>query len=151
MIATPALREVGISGVGSTSPGKITLTAGGVGRNIAEAAHRILSVGPDPRPDATLLVSPIGDDLLADHFRAEARKLKMRTDGFISVAGSRTATCNMFLDNVGSLLGGIADMDIIAEISREQVSYNIREKSHLLLTTEDRAKNRKSNTDIGGP
>lgn len=106
----------------STAPGKIAMTVGGVGRNIAEAAHKILSSDLTPCPLATLLLSPIGDDGFARSLIDEHRRLGMRTEGFISSPNHRTAVCNMVLDASGALIGGVADMDIIRDFGQEQVS-----------------------------
>lgn len=105
----------------TTAPGMISLTVGGVARNIAEAAHRILSSGPAGDSTATLLVSPVGEDEFAPFLLDEQTRLGMRTDGFIRMDTSRTAVCDMVLDTDGGLVGGVADMDINHEVSEEVV------------------------------
>ncbi len=106
----------------STSPGKITFTVGGVGRNIAEAAHRILAAGSgSSRTDDTVLVSPLVNDAFADKLMSGHQQLRMRTDGFIRIRDSRTAACSMVIDSNGSLVGGVADMDIASDLTGEQV------------------------------
>ena len=107
----------------TTAPGTVSLTLGGVARNIAEAAHRVLSAAPNGDPHATLLLSPIGVDELAPFLFREHSRLGMRSDGFLRVRNDRTAVCNMVLDAEGSLIGGVADMDIIRDISEETVSF----------------------------
>ena len=107
----------------TTAPGTVSLTLGGVARNIAEAAHRVLSAAPNGDPHATLLLSPIGVDELAPFLFREHSSLGMRSDGFLRVRNDRTAVCNMVLDAEGSLIGGVADMDIIRDISEETVSF----------------------------
>lgn len=105
----------------STAPGTVSLTVGGVARNIAEAAHRVLSADPNGDPSATLLLSPVGVDELAPFLFREHSRLGMRSDGFLRVKSDRTAVCNMVLDSNGSLVGGVADMDIIRDIPEEIV------------------------------
>ncbi|KAK7059005.1 hypothetical protein VNI00_001629 [Paramarasmius palmivorus] len=100
----------------STVPGKISLTLGGVARNIAEAAHRV-----SQNKDSVMLLSPIADDLLGDFVRRETRKLGMRLDG-LTVGAGATAACNMILDADGNLMTGIANMDIIQDFTARSVN-----------------------------
>lgn len=98
---------------GSTVPGSVSLTVGGVARNMAEAAHRIFTSRSTLHSKATMLVSPIGQDEFSPLLTAEQKRLGMRVDGLLKTADSRTAVCNMLLDEGGSLIGGVADMDIV--------------------------------------
>ena len=108
----------------TTAPGTVTLTVGGVARNLAEAAHRVLSSGPDAQPDATLLVSPIGrNDEFSSFIVDEHDLLGMRHDGLLRTSEQRTAVCDMVLDTSGALVGGVADMDIIRNVSESAVGY----------------------------
>ncbi|CAE6468588.1 unnamed protein product [Rhizoctonia solani] len=110
-----------ISGTHSTSPGIVRMSPGGVARNVAEAAHRVLKVLSPPsefesrRP---LLISPVGQDAFATALTFETESRGMRTDGFLQFSSPsvRTAVCNMFLDAKGDLQMGVADMGSIAEI-----------------------------------
>jgi pseudouridylate synthase / pseudouridine kinase len=43
------------------------------------------------------------------------REIGVRMDG-VMTAHQRSAVCNMVLDSSGSLIGGVADMDIIKSI-----------------------------------
>ncbi|KAJ6621693.1 indigoidine synthase A-like protein [Mycena sp. CBHHK59/15] len=90
-------------GLHSTSPGTVSLTLGGVARNIAEACHRL--------GEPALLVSPIGTDTWGHLLYEETKTIGMRTDGLID-CDQRTAVCNLFLDGSGNLVGGVADMSI---------------------------------------
>lgn len=105
----------------TTTPGSVSLTLGGVARNVAEAAHRILSAAEHGDSDATLLLSPIGDDDFANVLQHEHRLLNMREDGFIQLKGETTAVCNIFLNASGGLIGGVADMDIVRSTPPEPV------------------------------
>lgn len=109
--------------VNSTSPGAVSLSLGGVGRNIAEAAHRVIaSHSQDLALSAsTLLVSPVGDDAFGRLLNDETRKIGMRTDGLMQ-SNERTAVCNMVLDGTGGLIGGVADMGIIEALNESTVS-----------------------------
>lgn len=105
----------------TTAPGTVSLTLGGVARNVAEAAHRVFSSGPVPEAEATLLLSPVGGDNFATTLVAEHTRLGMRVDGFLHASNCRTAVCNMVLDANGQLVGGVADMDIIHDIPSKPV------------------------------
>ena len=97
----------------------MSLTAGGVGRNVAEAAHRILS--SSDLPHSAVLVSPVGEDGFGKLLVADSEKIGMRTDGLIEVPAGRTAVCNMVLDSAGNLTGGVADMDVVSTIDAAKV------------------------------
>lgn len=109
----------------STSPGEVTMTLGGVGRNIAEAAHRSLVPHSSKFNETTLLVSPIGDDSFGRVISDHMNEMGMRTDGLVRADGKRSAVCNMVLDSDGNLVGGVADMNIIQALEGDQVGvYN---------------------------
>lgn len=106
----------------STAPGTVTMSLGGVARNIAEAAHRAIVSQTSDVPRSSLLISPIGDDAFGRMLIDETKQLGMRVDGFIK-ADQPTAICNMVLDKNGGLVGGIADMDITANLAEEKVVF----------------------------
>lgn len=95
----------------STYPGKVSVSLGGVARNIAEATHRVMfgSTGNDA---GTLLVAPIGDDDFGKLIGAKTQSLGMRTDGLVSIQGRQSAVCNLLLDSHGELQCGVSDMDL---------------------------------------
>ncbi|KAG8716257.1 hypothetical protein FRC08_009710, partial [Ceratobasidium sp. 394] len=108
------------SAIQSTAPGSVRMFPGGVARNVAEAAHRVLESLSTPasfescRP---LLISPVGNDAFASVLALESQSRGMRVDGLmhLATADERTATCNMLLDARGDLQMGVADMSIIGE------------------------------------
>ena len=108
----------------STSRGTVSLSVGGVARNIAEAIHRVLSseLAPNTSTEDTLLISPIGSDAFASLLVSECKNIDLRTDGLIRREGSRTAVCNMIVDGRGALIGGVADMDITKDAPVDEVS-----------------------------
>lgn len=106
----------------STSPGMVTTSLGGVGRNIAEAAHRILVNSSPSLSQSTLVVSPVGDDSFGRLLTEETSRFGMRVDGLVPINSHRSAVCNMVLDGTGNLIGGIADMNIIESVSADLVS-----------------------------
>ena len=121
----------------TTAPGSVSLSVGGVARNIAEAAHRVLSSSSvaeststtpeDSIPsnseneDATLLITPVGHDEFANFLIDEQKRLGMRDDGLMKTRNERTAVCNVLLDSNGALVNGVADMDIIKNVDAEIV------------------------------
>ncbi|KAH9050426.1 indigoidine synthase A-like protein [Lactarius hengduanensis] len=116
----------------STSPGTVALHLGGVGRNIAEAAHRVSVSKFQNRPSETVLVSSVGDDSLGRLLLEEMRRIGMRTNGVIT-SGEKSAVCNMVLDGFGNLIGGVADMDIVHSIEPEMVISRVVEHDPALV------------------
>ncbi|KAJ4486069.1 indigoidine synthase A-like protein [Lentinula aciculospora] len=106
-ISAKAFEAAPRSAFGSTTPGTIAVSLGGVARNIAEASHRV-----SPK-DSVLLLSPIGDDAFGHLLTKETEKSGMRTDGLLLQKDQRTAVCNIVLDSRGGLTTGIADMAIL--------------------------------------
>lgn len=109
---------------GSTTPGSITLTPGGVGRNIAEAAQNLLPAG------TVQLISTVGVGLgtegVVDGFgtvlTSEMELAGLRVDGLERKVGERTAGCTLSLGVEGDLIDGVADMSIIETLRPETVS-----------------------------
>lgn len=110
----------GSRGRHSTSPGTVGLHLGGVGRNVAEAAHRISMSKFQAQPSATILVSSVGDDSLGRLLLEETQRMGMRTDGIV-ITRQRSAVCNMVLDGSGNLIGGVADMNIVQSMEPDAV------------------------------
>ncbi|GAA5922392.1 pseudouridine-5'-phosphate glycosidase family protein [Sporobolomyces koalae] len=110
----------------TTAPGSVSLTLGGVAGNVSRACHSLL------KDDQTLLIAPIGRDLLGTVAETGLRDKGMRTDGLIRVEpekDSRTATCGYLVDEKGELIGGVADMKIAREVEAEHVVAKLRQAS----------------------
>ena len=120
--ADPAIANTSDS-IHSTVPGSISLTLGGVGRNLAEAAHRVLRSQSQPPNGAgsVVLVSAIGNDAFGKLLVQAMEGMGMRTDGLVRLDGARSAICNMVLDSTGGLTTGVADTDITLSLDREAV------------------------------
>jgi pseudouridine-5'-phosphate glycosidase/pseudouridine kinase len=106
---------------GTTTPGTISITPGGVGRNIAEAAQNLLP------PHAVQLVAPVGTateggpvDPLGYLLTHSLESTGLRTDGLLPLEGA-TPACSLLLAG-GDLVGGVADMSIVESMSAEAVS-----------------------------
>lgn len=98
----------------TTYPGRVSITLGGVARNMAETATRILSpLHTRSTPSPVKLVSPHGDDDFGILLRTGLEHAGMRTDGlFVPSGNHRTAVCSLMIDDSGDLISGVADMDI---------------------------------------
>jgi pseudouridylate synthase / pseudouridine kinase len=101
----------------TTAKGAVRSSLGGVGRNVAEAAHRSLSISNSH----VLLISPVGRDQFATQIRANMGNIGMRTDGLIQMTDGRTPVISMVLLGDGSLLGGVADVAISDMVSPKEV------------------------------
>nr|GAT44149.1 indigoidine synthase A-like protein [Mycena chlorophos] len=110
---------------GSTVPGHVRFGLGGVARNMAEACHRL---GGQP-----VLVAPIGDDAWGSLLRDQTAAMGMTTTGFIAHKGERTAVCNLFLEEDGDLIAGVADMDITQNLDPRLVIAEIEARPPSLL------------------
>lgn len=80
--------------------------------------------------ESALLISPIGEDPFGRLLVDEMKSIGMRTDG-LTMSDSRTAVCNMILDESGTLIRGVADMGITADFDAGQVelTYVLRKKT----------------------
>ncbi|TDL28610.1 hypothetical protein BD410DRAFT_738109 [Rickenella mellea] len=98
----------------TTAPGEVTVTLGGVGRNIAEAAHRIFTAtsGIAPQRFETVLLSPVGNDIFGRSLLDSHQQMGMR-NYFVQSPHQRTAVCNLVLSGLGMLVTGVADIDIM--------------------------------------
>ncbi|CAD6890339.1 unnamed protein product [Tilletia laevis] len=139
----------------TTHPGRISLSPGGVARNVAEAASRLLQANlggsrteqssRQTSISAVKLIAPIADDAFGAFLQDEADRAGMRQDGFYimkaSSSGSddgkhvpRTSVCTLSLDNESNLLHGVADFESTsippATVAQDEaVSETARESS----------------------
>ncbi|EIN13804.1 indigoidine synthase A-like protein [Punctularia strigosozonata HHB-11173 SS5] len=113
-------------GTHSTAPGMVNISLGGVARNMAEAAHRVITSRAPQETSATALICGIGHDSFGRLIKDETQLLGMRTDAFVQSDQSRSAVCNMLLDVHGGLMSGIADMDITEQLTGEQVLQELQ-------------------------
>lgn len=105
----------------STTPGSVFLSPGGVGRNIAEAAHRILFKNSSSR--TPVLVSLVGKDIIGRVLQDELSQMGMRIDGLVLDTEKASAVCNMVIDAGGGLITGVADMHIIESLESGVVRF----------------------------
>ncbi|ORE07589.1 Ribokinase-like protein [Rhizopus microsporus var. microsporus] len=109
----------------TSTPGKITQTLGGVGRNIAEAAMR---TGARVR-----LVSVVGDDLAGINIYEGMKLLKMDTRHIQTLKGYNTAVYNALHSNTGQLVAAVADMDIFEHMDGVKVASIIQNEQPNLV------------------
>ncbi|KAF7728144.1 hypothetical protein EC973_006659 [Apophysomyces ossiformis] len=84
----------------TSSPGKVTQTLGGVGRNVCEAAMR---TGAN-----ALMVSAVGDDFAGKTIRQGMKDINM--------------VYNALHSNDGQLIAAVADMDIFQQLDSSQIT-----------------------------
>ncbi|EIW86777.1 indigoidine synthase A-like protein [Coniophora puteana RWD-64-598 SS2] len=117
----------------STCPGLVSTSLGGVGRNIAEAAHRVSNALAPSKPSPILLVSPVGDDAFGRQIINDTGASGLYTNGLFVEPDKRSAVCNMILDTTGNLVTGIADMDIVQNQNSDKLLSYLGEQKPWLV------------------
>lgn len=93
----------------TSNPGTTTVTAGGVGRNIAESLAR-LGV-------RTSLISAVGDDAFAAVAIERTAHAGVDLRGLLHVHGTPTGTYTAVLDTTGDLVVGVASMRVMRSLT----------------------------------
>lgn len=93
---------------GTSNPGNVSCSFGGVARNVAENLARL---GRE-----VMLVSRVGDDDVGRQLISQIRDLGVDTSQ-VGVASRQTGSYTAILQPEGELVLGLADMDIYEEIS----------------------------------
>lgn len=93
---------------GDSNPGTISLSPGGVARNVAET---LASLGVECR-----LISAIGDDYYGRFLSRRASEAGIDTSGLAVRHGARTASYLSIFDDTGELEAGISDMEVLDTI-----------------------------------
>ncbi|GLC32031.1 PfkB family carbohydrate kinase [Clostridium omnivorum] len=106
--------------VHDSNPGKVKISLGGVGRNIAE---NLVRLGLH-----TKLISVVGDDVYGAKVIEEARNLGLDMKDSLVLKGQQTSTYMAILDEKGDMSVAIAYMDIYDNLS---VDF-IKEKKHVV-------------------
>lgn len=114
----------------TTTPGRVSVSPGGVGRNIAEAAQALLpehavqlvsAVGAPPPGALSGGADLVPSDTFGQLLQLEMRGGGLRTDGLVAREGA-TAVCSLVLTGArGDLAGGVADMGIVEHVDAEMV------------------------------
>lgn len=103
---------------GTSTPGAIRVSVGGVGRNIAE---NLASLG-----EAVVLLSAVGDDGSGRRILQRAAGCGIDTSHVLVDAGHRTAAYLAVLDDTGDLVMSIDDMSISRELITPGYIYQRR-------------------------
>ncbi|ESO85355.1 hypothetical protein LOTGIDRAFT_221393 [Lottia gigantea] len=120
------LKSEELQGNGSTNPGIIHQSFGGVGRNIADCLARL---GADP-----LFISTIGEDCHTENFLAHCGHLDLR--GIRRQPNCSTATYCGVLGPSGQLQLGIGDMDVHQLVTNQMIyeyEEDIKESSIVIV------------------
>jgi pseudouridine kinase len=97
----------------TSNPGSVTITAGGVARNIA---HNLARLGTD-----VTLLSVIGKDVFGEMLISETNKAGVNTSQIIrtnQATGSYVAT----LDKRGELITSVSDMELLSFLTKEYIA-----------------------------
>jgi pseudouridine kinase len=103
---------------GTSTPGAIRLSVGGVGRNIAENLARL--------GERVVLLSAVGDDDSGRHILQQAAECGIDASHVLLSGSHRTASYMAILDESGSLVMSIDDMGIHRQMIGPAVIYQRR-------------------------
>ena len=97
-----------------STPGKVRMSLGGVGRNIA---HNLALLEVDVR-----LLTAFGDDLYAQKIAASCGELGIDISQSLQVPGAATSTYLFIADEAGDMAVAVSDMDIYDHITPHWLS-----------------------------
>ena len=100
-----------------SNPGRVTVSLGGVGRNIA---HNLRLLGVD-----VSLLTALGDDLHADRITSSCAGLGIDISHALVVPGGATSTYIYLDDADGDMALALSDMEICREITPEYLAKNL--------------------------
>jgi len=100
---------------GSSNPGVVERSPGGVGRNIAHSLA-LLEV-------PTVLVSAAGNDYEGDAVLAATADAGVDVSRVARLPGRRTGAYISLTDEAGELVGAVADMEVMQEITPAQLDF----------------------------
>ena len=89
---------------GDSNPGRVSVTLGGVGRNIAENLCRL--------GHRVVMVTALGEDAHAQQIQLSCRELGMDLSHSLIVPGARTSAYLCLNDADGEIVGAVSDMAI---------------------------------------
>lgn len=106
---------------GSSMPGTVAYSYGGVARNIAQGIAQLAPAGHAP-----VLVSVVGSDSLAAGLQSHVAEAGIRAQWIQPGSPScRTPVYNAMLDDRGDLVAAIADMAALDAVTPEQVRQEL--------------------------
>ncbi|WED24064.1 PfkB family carbohydrate kinase [Vibrio sp. JC009] len=99
---------------GDSNPGKLTCSAGGVGRNIADNLSRLGS--------SVQFIGALGDDAWGDQLKAACREAGVNVDHCHTVPGATSSTYLSIHGPDGEMQLALNDMGLIKKLNAEQLS-----------------------------
>lgn len=100
-----------------SNPGKVTMSLGGVGRNIA---HNLSLMGPKVR-----FLTVFGDDLYAQKVEASCAQLGIDITHALQVEGASTSTYVFLNDSDGDMALALSDMEICDQLTPEYLASKL--------------------------
>ena len=100
-----------------SNPGSVSVSLGGVGRNIA---HNMCLMGVDVR-----MLTAYGDDLNGERVAASCSELGIDLSGALRVAGGTTSTYLYLTDPDGEMALAVSDMSICEKITPAYLAANL--------------------------
>lgn len=100
-----------------SNPGKVTLSAGGVGRNIA---CNLARMGVE-----THLLAALGTDAFADIVRSDCTAAGVRTELSFTFEGEATSSYLFIADAAGDMQLAVSDMEICARLTPERLEARL--------------------------
>ncbi|PSC67542.1 pseudouridine kinase isoform X1 [Micractinium conductrix] len=98
---------------GGSVPGRVTQSAGGVARNVAEGLARLLLSDGGAPAALPLLVSAVGDDLAGAALLQHWRALGLSTQCVAQLPGAPTPSVSVVFDLGGEVAACVADMALL--------------------------------------
>ena len=102
---------------GDSNPGKVRMSLGGVGRNIA---HNLSLMGTDVR-----LLTAYGDDLYGQKIAASCSELGIDISHALRLSGEHTSTYLYITDPDGEMALAVSDMSICDRITPQYLAANL--------------------------
>ena len=114
---------------GDSNPGRVTVTLGGVGRNIAENLARM--------GRRVLMVTALGEDAHAMQIQRSCRELGMDLSHSLTVPEGRTSTYLCLNDANGEIVGAVSDMAIYEALTPAYLASKLEVLNHAALVVLD--------------
>ncbi len=112
-----------------SNPGRVTVTLGGVGRNIAENLCRM--------GNHVLMVTALGEDAHAQQIQQSCRELGIDLSHSLTVPNARTSTYLCLNDADGEIVGAVSDMAIYDALTPAYLSTQLDVLNHATLVVVD--------------
>lgn len=101
-----------------SNPGVISMSLGGVGRNIAENAA-LLEL-------PIRLITAVGNDVYGEKIKENARDRSIDLSDSLMVSSGRTSTYMYILDTTGDMIAAVSDMKIIEKLDESFMANKLK-------------------------